>query len=283
MRRHDLSDAQWELIADLMPRTGRHGGGRWRDHRQVVNGLLWTRCPGAQWRDLPEHYGPWQTVDERLTRWPREGLFDTILDRLRLKLNAKGPIDLDLWCIDNTSAGQPFRRRSPKKADPQEPDDHAPGLSRGGFGSKIHLVSDGAGLPLGLTLTPGQQHEMPAFEPTFMAVRLPSRRGRPRTRPKYLAGDTAYSDRPAFAYLRRRPIRPVIPPRTGGNMGKGCARSFDPDLDRRRNAIERCVGWLKGGRSIAPRHEKLAVNFSAMVKLAFMRQYLRTLRPSDRS
>lgn len=45
---------------------------------------------------------------------------------------------------------------------------------------------------------------------------------------------------------------------------------------RRRNAVERCVGWLKGCRSIATRHEKLAVNFGAMLKLAFLRQYLRT-------
>ena len=144
-------------------------------------------------------------------------------------------------------------------------------------------MSDGAGLPLGFTLTPGQRHEMPAFEQTPKAVLLPNPRGRPRTRPKYLAGDKAYSYRPVFHYLRRHHIRPVIPPRTGGNMGRGCARAFDPDLYRRRNAIERCVGWLKGCRSIATRHEKLAVNFAAMVKLAFLRQYLRTLEPLVRT
>lgn len=103
MRRHELSDAQWELIGDLMPKVSRHGGGRWRDHRQVINGLMWKLCTGAQWRDLPERYGPWQTVYERLTRRRREGLFDRILDRLRLKQNAEGLIDLDLWCIYSTS------------------------------------------------------------------------------------------------------------------------------------------------------------------------------------
>jgi transposase len=145
------------------------------------------------------------------------------------------------------------------------------------------LVTDGAGLPLAFTLTPGQRHELTAFERTLKAVRLPGLRGRPRTRPKHLAGDKAYSYRPVFAYLRQRRIKPVIPRRKGGNMGKGCPRTFDPDLYRRRNAIERCVGWLKGCRSIATRHDKLAVNFAAMVKLAFLRQYLRTLRPSDRT
>jgi hypothetical protein len=100
-------------------------------------------------------------------------------------------------------------------------------------------VTDSAGLPLGFTLTPGQRHEVPAFERTLRAVRLPGLQGRPRTRPKHLAGDKAYSTRPMFAYLRRRRIRPVIPPRQGGNMGQGCPRSFNPDLNRRRNAIRR--------------------------------------------
>lgn len=144
-------------------------------------------------------------------------------------------------------------------------------------------MTDGAGLPLAFTLTPGQRHEGTAFERTLRAARLPGPYGRPRTRPKHLAGGKTYSCRPVFAHLRRRRIRPVIPPRKGGNMGKGCPRSFDPGRYRQRNAIERCVGWLKGCRSVTARHEKLAVNSAAIEQLAFLRQYLRTLRPSDRS
>ena len=68
MRRHELIDAQWELIAGLMPGAGRQGGGRWRNHRQVVNGLMWRLATGAQWRDLPERYGPWQTIYEHFSR-----------------------------------------------------------------------------------------------------------------------------------------------------------------------------------------------------------------------
>ena len=74
MRRHELSDAQWESVADLVPDAGRQAGGRWRDHRQVVSGLMWKLATGAQWRDLPERYGPWQTIYERFSRWRREGL-----------------------------------------------------------------------------------------------------------------------------------------------------------------------------------------------------------------
>ena len=103
MRRHEISDGQWELIADLLPRFSRRGGGRWRENRQVVNGLLWRLCTGAQWRDLPERYGPWQTIYHRFARWCRDGTFDRLLDRLRLRLDAGGMIDLETWCVDGTS------------------------------------------------------------------------------------------------------------------------------------------------------------------------------------
>ena len=123
MRRYELSDEQWASVADLMPRPPPRGGGRWRDHRQVVNGLLWRLNTGAQWRDLPERYGPWQTVYERLVRWRRDGTFDRVLDRLRLRLDEAGLIDPDTWCVDGTSirAGRPAagggkrgRRTSPR-------------------------------------------------------------------------------------------------------------------------------------------------------------------------
>jgi transposase len=102
MGRHELSPAQWALICDLMPGAAPRGGGRWRDHQQVVNGLFWKLATGAQWRDIPERYGPWQTIYERFRRWRDDGLFDRMLERLRLRLDAQGCIDPDLWCVDST-------------------------------------------------------------------------------------------------------------------------------------------------------------------------------------
>lgn len=102
MRRHELSPCQWDLIKDLMPPEPARGGGRWRDHRQVVNGLFWKLVTGAQWRDIPERYGPWQTIYERFTRWRDDGLLDRILERLQVRLDAEGRIDPELWCVDST-------------------------------------------------------------------------------------------------------------------------------------------------------------------------------------
>jgi transposase len=58
--RGELTDKAWAQLAPLLPRNQRRGG-RWRDHRTVVNGILWKLRTGAPWRDLPERYGPWQT------------------------------------------------------------------------------------------------------------------------------------------------------------------------------------------------------------------------------
>ena len=101
MRRHELSDARWALIADLMPRNqGR--GGRWREHRRIVNGMFWKLNTGAPWRDIPERYGPWQTIYDRFVRWRADGTLDRLLERLQLRLGEAGRIDWDLWCIDGT-------------------------------------------------------------------------------------------------------------------------------------------------------------------------------------
>ena len=74
-----------------------------------------------------------------------------------------------------------------------EPTDHALGRSRGGDGSKIHLVCDGHGLPMAVTVTAGQRHESTQFEAVLDQVRVPRRKGRPRRRPRRVAGDKGYS------------------------------------------------------------------------------------------
>lgn len=108
-------------------------------------------------------------------------------------------------------------------------------------------------------------------------VRLPGRRGRPRRRPKKLAGDKGYSYPGVRAYLRRRGIKAVIPTRKDQRTNP----RFDKVTYRRRNVVERCVGWLKENRRLATRYEKLAVNYLAVVKLAMIRRCFQLLRPSD--
>jgi transposase len=99
-KRHELSDAQWALIEDLFPPERGRVGHPWREHRTMLNGIFWILTTGAPWRDLPERYGPWQSVYDRFTRYRRDGTFERMLERLRLELDAKGLIDMDTWFAD---------------------------------------------------------------------------------------------------------------------------------------------------------------------------------------
>jgi transposase len=102
MSRHHLTDEQWELIEPLFPpraKTGRPP----RDHRQVLNGILWILNAGAAWRDLPEEFGPWATIWDRFDTWNASGLFAKILNCLRAAQYDCDEIDKNLWCVDGTS------------------------------------------------------------------------------------------------------------------------------------------------------------------------------------
>ncbi len=69
----EITDRAWQEIEPLLPECGRSRG-QWRDHRTVINGILWKLRTGSPWRDLPERYGPWQTCFDRFNRWRREAL-----------------------------------------------------------------------------------------------------------------------------------------------------------------------------------------------------------------
>jgi transposase len=81
--RHDLTDAEWDRLEPLLPDRTPARGGRWSDHRQVINGVFWRTRTGAPWRDLPTSYGNWKTVYSRHRRWSGDGTWAKILDRLR--------------------------------------------------------------------------------------------------------------------------------------------------------------------------------------------------------
>jgi hypothetical protein len=78
----ELTDARWARIAPLLPphkpRTGRPA----HDHRTLLAGMLWVARTGSTWRDLPAHFGPWETVHSRYQRWRKAGIWQQILEAL---------------------------------------------------------------------------------------------------------------------------------------------------------------------------------------------------------
>lgn len=100
-RRYELTDDAWERIAPLLPVQSR--GGKWAEHRTVLNGMFWVLNSGAQWRDMPERYGEWETVYGRYRRWTREGLFDRVLNALHVSLDEHGRVDWSVFDVDGSN------------------------------------------------------------------------------------------------------------------------------------------------------------------------------------
>lgn len=101
MARLLLRDEQWKAIKGVFPAEAATGRPR-RDRRVIVDAIFWVLRTGAPWRDLPEEFGPWQTVWRLFDRWNSDGTLDKILRRLRNSFAKSGDFDGQLWCVDGT-------------------------------------------------------------------------------------------------------------------------------------------------------------------------------------
>ena len=107
----ELSDAQWSRLEGFVPGGRRGRRGPRSDNRRFLNALIWMARSGARWRDLPERYGPYQTVKRRYYRWIDNGVLDRVFEALAKEA------DLDWVAVDSTSiraqaqaAGAPLKR-----------------------------------------------------------------------------------------------------------------------------------------------------------------------------
>ncbi len=144
-------------------------------------------------------------------------------------------------------------------------------MTRGGFGSKVHLMTDARGLPIGMVLTQGNRNECPVFD-ELLEKAVQNTGGK---LPDRLAADRGYSADRLRSNLESMGIEAVIPMRKTEHVHDR------PELNKAaykgRNVIERCVGRLKEMRRIGTRYEKLASSYSAMLTLGMTVLYLRAL------
>jgi transposase len=94
MARFDLTDREWAILEPLLPQQGKRGG-RWRDHRQVINGICWVKRTGSPWPDMPGRYGPYQTAYDRFRKWAQDGTWARLKREVIALAQAEDDINWD--------------------------------------------------------------------------------------------------------------------------------------------------------------------------------------------
>ena len=122
----DLTDEQWKIVESILPadRIRADGRGRpWSDRRKTFEGILWVLRTGARWQDLPERYGPYQTVHRRFQNWVRSKVLEQVLLAVAQDLKDRGGLDLRECFVDGTfvpakkegaASGRPSAGRAPR-------------------------------------------------------------------------------------------------------------------------------------------------------------------------
>jgi len=269
MSRHNLTDFEWKSIRLFLPSEHSGKAGRpWMPHRQVINGIMFVLRAGVAWRDVPPEFGNWKTIYNRFRRWVDQGLWTRIVEKIISRFYQEGEIDFELWCIDGTVIRAHRAAAGARKGELTTEENavkHALGRARGGYSTKLHVLTDGQGIPLSVTATAGQRNEAPEFENVIASSRINI--FRKAKRPDALAGDKGYSSGKIREFIAKHGIQDVIPTRSNETRNL----DFNKSLYKKRNIVERSIGWLKEYRRVATRYEKRIENYLAMVDIAIIR------------
>ncbi len=236
--RLEISDEEWGVIHPILKAQPRVRLGNEAKCRAFLVAVLWVLRGGAQWRLMPGSLGNWNSVFKRFSRWCEHGVWEAV---------HKGCVhlpDLQTVFIDSTVIRA---HACAAGAAHSCADDEALGRSRGGFGTKVHAITDALGNPLDFILTGGQESDIGQAEALLELTPEGA---------AALGADKGYDSDKFVAAIQARGMEAVIPPRANRIEPRAC----DWLVYRERHLIECFFGRIKHYRRIFSRFEKLARN-----------------------
>ncbi len=231
---YELSDEQWSRIQLMLPpeKTGKKGRPR-KDNRMMLNGMLWMNHSGAQWRQLPKRYGPWQSVYARFAKWCNDGIWEEIFTVLSQDADMEN-LSIDSTCVkvhESSNGGEKTENK-------------AVGRTKGGLNTKVHAIVDGLGNPVAFLLSPGNDND------STHAVDLMDKTDITGSN---LLGDKAYGTKEILAYINQHGAVAVIPPKSNAKD----PWPVDYCLYKERHLVECFFQKIKWFRRVATRYDML--------------------------
>ena len=194
---------------------------------------------GAQWRELPEKYGKWNSVFDRFNEWAKKQIWENLL-----AFCAEDP-DLESVMLDST-----IIRAHACAAGYGDQSIEGLGRSKGGFTTKIHAKVDALGCVLKILITAGQGHDVTQAKDLLSGT----------TNANVIA-DKAYGSSDVREQIRKQNCTDVIPSRSNSKV----PMDYDKHLYKERSLIECFFSKLKYFRRVFSRFDKSARNFSSFV------------------
>ncbi|WP_371132814.1 IS5 family transposase [Corynebacterium phoceense] len=254
--------------------------------RAIMETIVYRFSVGCPRRDLPDRFGPWQTVWKRHNLYSHTGVYDAIYQRVMALKDAEANIDWGL-SVDGTMSRAHQRATKTPRLDQDtgartqyknsstlcdEPAVHTGGRTRGGLATKARSGVTGNRRAMVIIVTGEQSHDSEVLPNVFEGLRVPqlSGAGRPRVRPNVVIADRAYPSATYRDHCRRRGIKFVSPERkdqvnnrkrTGAKDGRPPKRDANRYKDR--NIVERFISRAKQQRGLATRCQNMPSTIEA--------------------
>ena len=231
-----LTDEQWHWIEPQLRVEPKKTGRPRAEPRPVFEAILFMLHTGIQWKHLPSGFPPKSTVHDYLKLWCGEESFRKLLAALIGRLLKTGRLELDRGFIDATFA-------------PAKGGGLGVGLTRKGKGTKIQIVTDSQGVPLGVSVDSASVGEVQMVQQTmeFLAE---------ETYPERLIGDKAYDCDALDIMLEDFGIEMISPHRRNRLPQNRTQDGRKLKAYKHRWVVERTMAWLQNHRRLLVRHER---------------------------
>ena len=247
-----LTDEVWNQLSLILNEIKRKDGRRpVINDRLFIEAILYIARTGIPYRDLPDEFGNWSAIYNRLRRWTKNGTWEKLWQRLQEdKLKLSENLFIDSTCVRaHQHAAGASEQNGGQSA-------QALGRSSGGFSTKIHFGCLSETHAVAISITAGQVPDVKGFDSVL--TELPEDNAI-----KNAIMDKGYDSDDIRKQLTELEIQPVIPPK----KNRVIQIPYDADLYKERNRIERFINRMKQFRRIATRYEKLAETFRAFLHI----------------